>query len=267
MSLTLKTSNLSIFRILTYFVVTVLIVIMTVSTSYAAPKDDACDGKAVSDACSYSGGTGRRTTGGDTIEGQCRRGPNGGLTCDGNNQWFTCSSDASAAGDPCRIGGTEAGICQRVTTGSGRSAREISECVATASTGAPANGTNGSTGAPANGTNGATGAPANGTSGGTTGGTANGGAQAQPQTVSFNNPINATSIPELIGTIIQGVLGLLGAIAVAIIIYAGFTYMTAGGNSSKTSQAITTITNAIIGLVVIMGAFLIVDYVISAILA
>jgi hypothetical protein len=100
---------------------------------------------------------------------------------------------------------------------------------------------------------------------GSSGGNGGGSPQPQPQSVQFDNPITATSVPELIATIIRGVLGLLGAVAVAIIVYAGFTYMTAGGNASKTAQATTAITNAVIGLVVIMGAFLIVDYVISAI--
>jgi hypothetical protein len=246
---------------------------LSISIIQAAPRDDACNGKAVGQNCSYEN-TNART--GGVVEGICARGPNGGVFCGNTSEWTTCSSDPSAAanGDACQDPQTgQLGQCQARTTGSGLSQNTVNECV-TAASGAPSDGDNpdSSSGAPNDGGDGAPndgggGAPNDGGSQESgNGSTAGSGApQPQPQSVQFNNPITATSIPELIATIIRGVLGLLGAVAVAIIVYAGFTYMTAGGNASKTAQATTAITNAVIGLVVIMGAFLIVDYVISAI--
>jgi hypothetical protein len=84
-----------------------------------------------------------------------------------------------------------------------------------------------------------------------------------PQSVGFTNPIKFNSIPELIAGIINALLGLLGAITVAILVMSGFKYMTAS-NPGAVGQALDGITNAIVGLIIIMGAFLITQYVISA---
>ncbi|MEK7072567.1 MAG: hypothetical protein AAB969_03285, partial [Patescibacteria group bacterium] len=59
-----------------------------------------------------------------------------------------------------------------------------------------------------------------------------------------------TNLPEAIGKIIQIFLGFLGVIAVVLIIYAGFLWMTAGGDSGKVDKAKSYIKNAIIGIVI-----------------
>lgn len=50
-------------------------------------------------------------------------------------------------------------------------------------------------------------------------------------------------------------LGILGTIFIAYIVYAGYLWMTAGGEEEKTTQAKTHIRNAVIGLVIILLAF------------
>lgn len=67
-----------------------------------------------------------------------------------------------------------------------------------------------------------------------------------------------TEPQQILGRII--VLGtqmgqLLMAIAVLVILYAAFQYMTAGGNEDKVSDATKTLTYAIIGIVVSLLAF------------
>ena len=47
----------------------------------------------------------------------------------------------------------------------------------------------------------------------------------------------------------------------------GYLYMTAGGDSGKTASAVGAIGNAVVGLLIIMGAFLITNFVTSALLA
>jgi hypothetical protein len=84
-----------------------------------------------------------------------------------------------------------------------------------------------------------------------------------PQTVGFINPIRFNSLTELIAGIINSLLGILGAITVAILVMSGFKYMTSS-NPGEVGQALDGIKNAIIGLMIIMGAFLITQYVISA---
>ena len=84
-----------------------------------------------------------------------------------------------------------------------------------------------------------------------------------PQTVGFINPIRFNSLTELIAGIINALLGILGAITVAVLVMSGFKYMTSS-NPGEVGQALDGIRNAIVGLMIIMGAFLITQYVITA---
>ena len=84
-----------------------------------------------------------------------------------------------------------------------------------------------------------------------------------PQSVGFTNPIKFNSIPDLIAGIINALLGILGAITVAILVMSGFKYMTSS-NPGEVGQALDGIRNAVVGLMIIMGAFLITQYVITA---
>ena len=52
-----------------------------------------------------------------------------------------------------------------------------------------------------------------------------------------------------------------GVIAVALIVYAGFLFVTSAGDSGKVAKAKNTITAAVIGLVIIMLAFVITRFV------
>ena len=63
------------------------------------------------------------------------------------------------------------------------------------------------------------------------------------------------TLTEYIGLLVNIVLGLLGVIFTLLIIYSGYTWMTAGGNEDKVSKASTTIKVAIIGLLIVIGAF------------
>ena len=71
------------------------------------------------------------------------------------------------------------------------------------------------------------------------------------------------SLPARIGSIIQVILGILGVILVVIIVYAGFLWMTAGGDEKNVDKAKDWIKNAVIGLVIIMSAYAITSYVIT----
>jgi len=66
--------------------------------------------------------------------------------------------------------------------------------------------------------------------------------------------------------IINIALGLIGIILVTLILYAGFVYMTSGGDAKKTTQAKQIITNAVIGLVIVLSAWAITTFVISRLL-
>lgn len=64
-------------------------------------------------------------------------------------------------------------------------------------------------------------------------------------------------------SIIRLALGFLGIIALGLIIYAGFLWMTSAGNEQKIEQAKKTLKNALIGLIIILASFGIVSFIIN----
>ncbi|MFA5133189.1 MAG: hypothetical protein WC459_00035 [Patescibacteria group bacterium] len=75
-----------------------------------------------------------------------------------------------------------------------------------------------------------------------------------------------TDIRVIIGRIIEVFLGLLGMIAVVLIIYAGWLWMSAAGDSQKIASAKKTLINAIIGLAIILSAFGITQFIVSGLI-
>src|SRR3989339_167027 len=73
-----------------------------------------------------------------------------------------------------------------------------------------------------------------------------------------------TDIRVVVVKIINTILGLLGLIALSLILYAGFVIMTSGGQEDKIAQARKTLINAVIGLVIILSAWAIVRFVFNA---
>lgn len=69
---------------------------------------------------------------------------------------------------------------------------------------------------------------------------------------------------EMAGSVINIVLGFLGVIAVLIILLGGFKWMTAGGNEDGIGEAKQMIGAGVIGLVIILAAFGIAQFVINA---
>jgi hypothetical protein len=63
--------------------------------------------------------------------------------------------------------------------------------------------------------------------------------------------------------VIQVVLGFLGVLAISFIVYAGFLWMTAGGNEEKISTAKKILINATIGLAIIFSAFMIASFIVN----
>ena len=59
---------------------------------------------------------------------------------------------------------------------------------------------------------------------------------------------------SVVGQIIQTALGLLGVILLILSIYAGFLWMTAGGNEETVTKARTLLRNGIIGLFITLAA-------------
>ncbi len=75
---------------------------------------------------------------------------------------------------------------------------------------------------------------------------------------------NAAPLPVIIGNIIRVFMGVLGIIMVLLILYAGFLWMTAGGDEGKVETAKALIKNSVIGLILILLAYAITTFVISS---
>ena len=71
------------------------------------------------------------------------------------------------------------------------------------------------------------------------------------------------SAKTLIGNIVNILIYIAGAIAVIVIIVGGIKYVTSGGDSSQMSNAKNTILYAVIGLVVVVMAYGIVQFVLA----
>lgn len=75
----------------------------------------------------------------------------------------------------------------------------------------------------------------------------------------------STDLMVTLDTIINVVLGVLGLLAVVVIIYGGFMYTTSAGDASKIKKAKDTIMYGVIGLVIALLAYAIVNFVLSSI--
>jgi len=73
----------------------------------------------------------------------------------------------------------------------------------------------------------------------------------------------STDLIEIIGRLINIFLGFVGVILLILILYAGFLWMTAGGNAEQVQKAKDYIKNAVIGLIILVSAFAIVRFIFS----
>jgi cbb3-type cytochrome oxidase subunit 3 len=74
----------------------------------------------------------------------------------------------------------------------------------------------------------------------------------------------STSLTEVIGTLINVFLTLLGIIFLILVLYAGYLWMTAAGNEKNVEKAKDIMIRAVIGLIIILAAYSISSFVITA---
>jgi len=74
---------------------------------------------------------------------------------------------------------------------------------------------------------------------------------------------DANTMPIIIGKVIRILLSFVGVILVMIIVYAGFLWMTAGGNEDQVKKAKSWLTNAVVGLVIALSAYAISTFVVT----
>lgn len=89
---------------------------------------------------------------------------------------------------------------------------------------------------------------------------------AQDQAFLESSGLGTNSPALIVSMIIKAVLSLLGVIFIILIIYAGFLWLTSGGNEETITKAKKTIVAAIIGLAIVLSAYVITVFIIDKII-
>lgn len=82
--------------------------------------------------------------------------------------------------------------------------------------------------------------------------------------IPVTNPIAAQSVPALINSIVSTILGVVGAIALAMFVYGGLMWMTSAGNSQRIEKGKETLLWATIGLLIIFLSYGILNVILRA---
>ncbi|MBI4121962.1 MAG: hypothetical protein HY461_01385 [Parcubacteria group bacterium] len=73
--------------------------------------------------------------------------------------------------------------------------------------------------------------------------------------------------PEtIVGSVINVIIGILGIVAVGLIIYAGSLWITAAGNEEKVTQAKTLIKQVVVGIIIVGMAYAITAFIVNIVL-
>lgn len=80
-----------------------------------------------------------------------------------------------------------------------------------------------------------------------------------PTEFGYVNPLGTTDLNTVINRIIKTALGFVGALFLAMFVYAGVLYMTAGGDAKKVDSAKKTMLNAVFGILIIAMAYTIIS--------
>lgn len=67
--------------------------------------------------------------------------------------------------------------------------------------------------------------------------------------------VKITSIGDLVSAILPIVYGIIGIFLFALLLYGGFTWLTSAGDSEKIRKATDTMFNAVIGVAIVVFAF------------
>ncbi|MBP9749109.1 hypothetical protein KBD18_02800, partial [Patescibacteria group bacterium] len=78
--------------------------------------------------------------------------------------------------------------------------------------------------------------------------------------------LGTTDVRVIVARIIRNFFALLGIIAVVLILYGGFLWMTSNGEESQIDKAKRVILNAVIGLAIILSAVAITQFILSRLL-
>jgi amino acid transporter len=77
------------------------------------------------------------------------------------------------------------------------------------------------------------------------------------------NPLGNRTVPQIVGGVINGVLGLVGVIALVMFIYGGILWMTSGGKEEQIKKGKDTLIWAILGMALVFLSYALSNFVVS----
>lgn len=80
----------------------------------------------------------------------------------------------------------------------------------------------------------------------------------------FCDPTVGCTFDAIFSNIIKALLGLVGVVALGFVILGGYQYLTSGANEELASKGKKTLTNAIIGLIIIILSYIIITVTVNA---
>lgn len=83
--------------------------------------------------------------------------------------------------------------------------------------------------------------------------------------VKLENPLQsgATDMPTLIGTIIKGLLGVMGGLMLLMIVWGGFQWLTAAGSPERVKSGTQTIIWAVIGAAITLSSYVVLNIILK----
>lgn len=85
--------------------------------------------------------------------------------------------------------------------------------------------------------------------------------QLRPENTSGANPVDLEqSVSGIVGTILNFVFFGIGIAALLYLLWAGYKYITAGGDTKKAGEARQAILNAVIGIAIVVSAYAIINF-------
>jgi len=82
----------------------------------------------------------------------------------------------------------------------------------------------------------------------------------------YDTAVDEFTMSTIIGKVIAAFLSLLGVIFIVLIIWAGYNWMTAGGNEEKVNKAKAVLSRSIIGLAITLSAYAIWNFILFKLL-
>jgi hypothetical protein len=91
--------------------------------------------------------------------------------------------------------------------------------------------------------------------------------QTTMQPIQEQTGLPSDDIRVIIARVIRVMLGFIGLVALVIVLYAGYLWMTSGGDPAKIKKAKQWLTNGVIGLLIIFSSYSIVSFILNRLLA